>query len=395
MLNRSVHSLFSCNAFISKRYIQSVYTINPKTKAQEQEKQACYLTKTIIKPGLPEVYSGKNVLIPESDRLSIIASIKNCVIETNLFQREEKLKFTKWTGDRSKLRLTHKHHHSLSVPLLLNIFKVIWGSKCSRDAGLLLKNFSYRPDIAAPWERLGQKLQVTGKIGQLVSGNSLLPLFTEDISSSSNEILKWDDVISPFFDLHTYETKFLPRSGFHEGSPYPYPQTLLINNPFNWYTRYTTGQAIFYSFAHSLVFALNNGEEMGKDLKSPIPFQCISFDGDTFTFVCYQLNTLNFKDDSGTKNFAWISSENKLYDNVREEIFPKDSVCKDKPSDCIEYIGKRVSLTDFNRKRLSESFEDEHIMQVFIDGYNNEAANMFLEFIFNTDKKALNMQTCT
>ena len=108
----------------------------------------------------------------------------------------------------------------------------------------------------------------------------------------------------------------------------------------------------------------------GKELRSPIPFQCISFDGEIFTFVCYQLNTLNFKDDSGIKNFAWISSENKLYNNVREEIFQKDFVSKNQTNEYVEYTGKRVSLTDFNRKRLSETFEDEQVMQVLIDDFN-------------------------
>ena len=115
-----------------------------------------------------------------------------------------------------------------------------------RAANLHSKNFSYRPDIAAPWERLGQKIQVSGKIGHLVNGNSLLSLFSDDISSSCNETLKWDDIISPFFDLNTCKTKFLPRSGFYENSLYPHPQTLLIINPFSWYTRFTTGQGGFF-----------------------------------------------------------------------------------------------------------------------------------------------------
>ena len=132
MCNRLFQSFFKRNKLVSKRYFHDAFIIKPNTKAQEQEKQACYLTKTIVKPNLPDVYLTRNTLIPENERLLMVASIKNCIIETNLFQRDEKLNFTKWTGDRSKVRLTHKFHHSLSTPLLLNMFKVIWGFDCSR-----------------------------------------------------------------------------------------------------------------------------------------------------------------------------------------------------------------------------------------------------------------------
>ena len=41
-------------------------------------------------------------------------------------------------------------------------------------------NLSYRTDIAAPWQRMGQKIQVTGKMGHLVSGRKLLTPFADE-----------------------------------------------------------------------------------------------------------------------------------------------------------------------------------------------------------------------
>lgn len=103
---------------------------------------------------------------------------------------------------------------------------------------------TYRTDIRAPWIRLGNKIQVTGKHGHLISGKNLLPLFADDseIQETSDAAMSWDDVLSPFFDLHPTTTNFEFNRGFYEGSPYPCPQTLLIVNPRYWKERFNVGQ---------------------------------------------------------------------------------------------------------------------------------------------------------
>ena len=51
---------------------------------------------------------------------------------------------------------------------------------CIRDSiNIADTNLSYRLDIAAPWERLGEKIQVTGKMGHLISGRKILAPFAD------------------------------------------------------------------------------------------------------------------------------------------------------------------------------------------------------------------------
>ena len=114
---------------------------------------------------------------------------------------------------------------------------------------------SYRPDMLAPWERLANKIQVSGKHGHLISGKSLLPQFAyeNEIAVTQDEDLIWDDVISPFFDLHSLPSIFQANSGFHANSPFPCPQTLIIINPYTWKARMNTGQGLFIVFYVNLL----------------------------------------------------------------------------------------------------------------------------------------------
>lgn len=123
-----------------------------------------------------------------------------------------------------------------------------------------------------------------------------------------------------------------------------------------------------------MTYALSQGEQMGADLKTPVPMQCIVFTGVNIYHICYQLNTLNFCDDnSGIKNIAWIGGEQRLYDQVTE--YDSES------PDFIEYQTERVSLTDFNRKELSKTFGNEKIVKLSIDGYNRDAVGNFADFL--------------
>ena len=104
---------------------------------------------------------------------------------------------------------------------------------------------SYRPNLSASWERLEKTLQVSGKIGHLINGRQLLPQLADQemIESTRNQNVIWDDIISPFFDLHEYDmTSLSPKRGFYDNAPFPCPQKLLTVNNFRWVKRMNTGQ---------------------------------------------------------------------------------------------------------------------------------------------------------
>ncbi|XP_057295805.1 39S ribosomal protein L37, mitochondrial-like [Hydractinia symbiolongicarpus] len=360
---------------IGQRCLHQAYVVFPKIRAQEQEKQSLYLTKTVLCDN--KVLQKKDKVLLLHKKEDLINTIKRNIIEVNYFHRDEELKLKKRAKERTRLAKLLEYKEQFSLQILLSMMKAVWNSKSAREAGFLNKSLNYRPDLAAPWERLGKKIQVTGKHGHLISGKTPLPLFADEqeVANTKTEDVIWDDIISPFFDLHPYQCIFEPDSGFLPGAPYPCPQTLLITNPWRWKSRMNSGQGVFYSFAHALNHALNQGAKMGQDLEKPVVMQCVIFNGTSFWFVRYQLNTLNFSEENkGIKNMAWIVSEEKLYHQVTDKASTSE--------DFITYTSERASLTDFDRKVLSNTFKNEQTRNVSIEEFNPNAVKLFIDFLF-------------
>ncbi len=59
-------------------------------------------------------------------------------------------------------------------------------------------------------------------------------------------------------------------------------------------------------------------------LPEPISTQCVVTDGDKYTFIAYQLNTLNLNSMDGIKNLAWVDSDNYMF----QRIVPKRAMLR-------------------------------------------------------------------
>lgn len=45
----------------------------------------------------------------------------------------------------------------------------------------------------------------------------------------------------------------------------------------------------------------------------PVSVQCVISDGRKVSFICHQLNTLDFENDTGIKNFIWIDDNIEMF----------------------------------------------------------------------------------
>jgi hypothetical protein len=84
------------------------YAFHPKTRTLEAENQALYLTKTILKEGLP--VSVRSNSFEDSLRDQLMNRFRQCIIQTRLFNYEEE-RSTKTT---------------CALPLMVNMLKVVW-----------------------------------------------------------------------------------------------------------------------------------------------------------------------------------------------------------------------------------------------------------------------------
>jgi len=180
--------------------------------------------------------------------MDIVSALRNSIIETMFFHRDEPLKFPKRMRERTRAIKLAQYKSDMSSKVLMNMLNVIWTNSLASNINIADTNLSYRTDIAAPWERLGEKIQVTGKMGHLISGLKILAPFAdkESVQGTANENLQWDDIISPFFDLPQLETVFEANSGVHPGSPFPCPQKLMALNQHFWTPTMHFGQGLFY-----------------------------------------------------------------------------------------------------------------------------------------------------
>ena len=71
---------------------------------------------------------------------------------------------------------------------------------------------------------------------------------------------------------------------------------------------------LLYTFAHAFAHAMSKPENyLGMKEIDPVSMQCIINDGRITTFICHQLNTLDFHTNSGIKNFFWIQDNVDMY----------------------------------------------------------------------------------
>jgi len=288
------------------------FSLQLKTRLLEMEKQICYNTNTVVRPGLPQT------IAESSSNQALVSDLANkfrdIIMDTAWFHVDRENIY-----DPRNLA-TIRHH---LMPRILNGLRT---AICTHpDISLekiLSTNSTSRPHLCASWESRGEKFQLRGpnRLSELIYSKEMQPLFAneDEVNSTTNEDIVWDDVISPHFDMHKRLVRFKNESPFNTSSdtklPFPHPHTLLnYTKPMRVYKTQVTGRSILYCFATTMTHAIEGGAEMGEPLTSPVPVKMLVFDGTSFHFVCFQLNTLDFSDEAGVKNIAWVDSENELY----------------------------------------------------------------------------------
>ena len=114
--------------FLQKRRALHAYTIFPNVRCEEQENQACYLTKTVIRNELPL----SSISLPNEERENLTESIKRSIIETNFFHRDEKVELKRrWTANRRRWEM-EKFRTSLRKQVLQNMLRVVWSTESAR-----------------------------------------------------------------------------------------------------------------------------------------------------------------------------------------------------------------------------------------------------------------------
>lgn len=125
------HFYKKCLVLSSKRSLHNSYIIQPLTGALEQEKQASFLTNTLVKDDVPEII--ESVQQQNTDKcMEIVSALRNSIIETMFFHRDEPLKFPKRMRERTRAIKLAQYKSDMSSKVLMNMLNVIWTNSLAR-----------------------------------------------------------------------------------------------------------------------------------------------------------------------------------------------------------------------------------------------------------------------
>ncbi len=271
--------------------------VHPHTKAVDPFTKYQWLTKSVSIQGLPDKI--QNIQIPNE-------SITDDVIK----RAEEYLVFQ--DHNRPNYRIPELKISGLIQSTLASVWPL-----ANEYAHLRESHLTFEPTVECYWRRDGHNFICQNTPLHILHTAHGLDLFCEpDAQLGAIPPIKFLPsslgVFKRSFDQIT------PFGGCRRHGPFPMAHTL--------FTTYRSCVNNEQLLAHGLIqlFAQAAGEGVHKGFKldQPVPFplvnQGIVTDGQYFTFVAFQLNTLDFRQDSSDTrhNVFWAGPTMRLYDNV-------------------------------------------------------------------------------
>lgn len=308
------------------------YVFHPKIQTTEADKQMLLWTKSIPIQIPPAAFSS---LLEEVD----LEPMRRIMQTTFLVSRVYEKRAVKRKSKKKPLDLTKGTHENYPMSLLQNQFKNVMGF-AKHYPQLRNLNPAFETPVSASWKVQGKVLSVHGKPGIYLNSKQPMSLFYErELVEQANSIpVNSLGPISPFTDLNKYLVKETACTGlFPDKSTYPHFHTLLIVDNGDYIPPPSKGlpeiqliqKGVLFTFSRLLAQAVSKhgNEIMGKVLPEPECAQCIVTNGDCFSFIWYQLNTLDMDDlEAGVKNLVHIHRPGDTFIKVKEVIKDKFSL---------------------------------------------------------------------
>lgn len=206
--------------------------------------------------------------------------------------------------------------------LLQNMMKTVF-IKSRRFPQLCNLHISFNPHIAATWRHENEVMAVRGRPGTFLTSRKRLSQFYDGDTveqTKGHRFESLDAPLSPYINLKQYSVKDESSSGFIERRSFPYFHTLFIVDNQALPEIQLIQKGIIYAFGRLLVQAVErhgNGI-IGTEIPEPECAQCIVTNGKRFSFIWYQLNTLNIEsmNDNEVKNLVCIERPGMLYSKI-------------------------------------------------------------------------------
>ncbi|XP_013389235.1 39S ribosomal protein L37, mitochondrial [Lingula anatina] len=157
----------------------------------------------------------------------------------------------------------------------------------------------------------GVPIHVLAHSDHMISSNKPLPLFADEAMIDSSKAIVLPDFypMSPLIDVKLHNVwREDTCNGWTPEYQFPHVHNFVFLNNDTWPNDRRNARAIMFCLAHCLTQAKKLYGEDVKVLPKPISVNCTHTNGIVFHFVNFQLNTLDFENQEGVKNIAWIDS---------------------------------------------------------------------------------------
>ncbi|XP_070775466.1 large ribosomal subunit protein mL37 [Enoplosus armatus] len=309
------------------------YVYNQRTSALEGIRQALWVTKTKLIPGLPpqllSLAENPANQIPDQDE-----RVQNAIKHARFW-------------DTTEERPGKKKYSNTLLLNLLHLCATLQSSHPAIGRRILAEKYS----LAATWNRGEDLFQVRGQNGLLQNCMDPLPEVSgkQEVGDTADHVLETFYPVSPTIDLqkvHVYRED-ANCSGFRGDYPYPHAHTLYFLEAADANCKLRPEQfrakMVMFSFGNALARAHKlYGPQPQRVLDRPITVQAVGTNGRIFQFMVFQLNTTDLSGDNGVKNQVWLDDDVELYDFAKVRPLIKKKQVK-VPAGLAGYKGETFS----------------------------------------------------
>ena len=272
------------------------FVVHPQTQAVDPLTKYQWLTQTTVIQGLPDGVA--TVPLPES----LLPEVEKRIREALVFQiRRDSF---------------HQLRSGMAVSLLQVVMATLWPLAPYYHH---LNEFSITvdPKVECFWRMNGNNFLCLSNPSYILHTSVPLQLFCdpEFRGGSSVPSLQFQPFSLGLFE-HSFD-QILPFGGCKLYSPFSFAHTTLVSD----YKSKTREQLLAYGlmqlFSQAAGRTVQYGYPLNEDLIHPLATQAIVTNGREFTFICYQLNTLDLNVMSNSRqNVLWAGPTYTLYEDI-------------------------------------------------------------------------------
>lgn len=302
-----------------------LFTYN--TKLIQQTQQVCILTKSQMFEGLPANVSKlvNKVNVPDKE-----TKLQQYIMHAYEWNNSKLLQPRRFDYENLRFKFPREYGipRVLSMRILLaDLVRLCQSTAAQFPDAITDRRLIHTPYVNTNYTFKGELIILRGKISYLLGSNKDLQPFADQEAVDQSTLYTMPDLfpVDPTIDLikeHIYTDTI--DTGFKLPYAFSRPHTIFMTNNDHWKEENRQCRALMYCFMYALSRAR---EKFGQDiinLPEPISVQCVNLSDTALNFTCFQLNTLNFDNDQGIKNFVWFDTGNQLFSRHLPQPWKED-----------------------------------------------------------------------